>query len=261
MSRWWRRPLALRLGPTGPSAAAEPAGRDARVDAALAEFARRLDALDPARGTRVCGWLGSEVARTLVVPWHDGIAHPRQREIFARHCFREVYGAEAEHWMLRVDAAGRGRPALACAVEPRLLDGLDAALAARGLVPHGARPVLMAAFNQALPLLRRQPDAWFALIEGPWITLMLLRGGLPVAVKRAAGPEHALASLVERERMAHGIDEPSWPVWAMRCGAAAVVASPELGAAPHVRWLTPLHDALDVRETTAAPGRPQVVPA
>jgi hypothetical protein len=249
VSRWWREPLTLRLGSAGATTAlaasvdGDAAAPESRLGLELASFLARLDALAPAAGTPVCCRLGSEFARALIVPWHDGIAAAAQRLPFAQHCFHEVYGAAAASWSVRVSAAPRGQPALACAIDATLQPRLEQLLAARKLKLAGLRPLLMDAFNEARPRLRTTPHCWFVLCEPPWLTLLLLRDGLPQAIRRVAADESELARLLEREHLSLGIATPHAAVWLMRCDASGPRPATQLAANWTAQWLDPLLEA------------------
>ncbi len=110
-----------------------------------------------------------------LVPWCDNLSD--EDEIaHARHCFRQLYGDAAEGWEVRVSPNSTGAPALASAVDARLLEELrtlmhDARLGIESIQPH-----LMVAFNSCRDSLAGL-DAWFALLEPGNLCLSIIQDG------------------------------------------------------------------------------------
>lgn len=233
MSRWFREPLRLRLGGSEPEGiaadvlAAEPdraadrlvTARRERLEQHLVAFGARLDTLAPASGTRLCCWLGGDIARHLIVPWQDSLSSAAQHTLLAQHCFREVFGAAATDWTVRLAPSSHGQPALASAVEAWVPERLDALARERRLKLVSVRPLLMDAHNAALTQLREHAQAWLVLLEPPRITLLLVRDGCPHAVKLVHARSADLGRLLEREWRSLGIDGPRCPVLLTRYGA------------------------------------------
>lgn len=238
MSRWFREPLQLRLGgfePDGVGAdalATEPdrssdrvaVARRERLERHLVSFATRLDTLAPAAGTRLACWLGGDVARHLIVPWQDSLTSAAQRTLLAQHCFREVFGAAAGEWTLRLAHADYGQPALASAVDGWVLERLDGLARERKLKLVSVRPLLMEAYNRALPQLREHRDVWFVLLEPPRTTLLLVRDGSPRAVKLVSARGADLGRVLEREWRSLGIEGPRCHVLLTRYGTDPSIA-------------------------------------
>ena len=212
MSRWRPDVCTLRL-PDG-LAAAESSPASARL-AAIAELARRIDASPLARGTRVRCVVPGRFARYLLVPWNVDMQTSKARQAFAEHCFRETCGEMTRDWIVRVDAAGWERAALACAIDAALLDELARMMADRGLILCSVEPALMHEFNaigDPLPA----GASWVVVPEAGALTLLLVEDGRPLRVAMTAGTVQQLPAILAREWFALGRDEP-W-VHVQLCG-------------------------------------------
>jgi hypothetical protein len=145
--------------------------------------------------------LSNHFVRYALVPWSEQISDANEEQAFIRHCFTKTYGAEAQHWALRMSPSGYGETQVACAIDQGLLDGLERAATSHGLRLASLQPYFMAAYNQ----WRRQlPDAvvWFVVAEPGRLCLSLLvRGQWRIlrAVKVGSDWRDTLSKLLERE--------------------------------------------------------------
>jgi hypothetical protein len=200
--------LRLSLPPERPDAS-EAGGPTAR---ALAALDARLEALAPARRTRLTVVVGGALVRYRIVPWNPAAGSSARRTLFAQHCFHDAYGEPARAWSVRADAPRHGRPVLACAIETALLDGAVALAQRRGLVLDRIQPSLMPAFNAA----RRTAPAqtfWLALAEGGVLTVLLVVEGSPALVKVQGGGADDVQRLLAREWFATGREAASCPLY------------------------------------------------
>jgi hypothetical protein len=130
----WRAPLAaldraLRAQP--PRAA--PGG--GRLPAAVADMlAPKLDIV-----------LSEHFARWQLLPWQAEVETPGEKEAWARHSFREVYGEVSRHWQVRCAIQPPGAATPACAIDGGLLAALQALATAHGCRLDRLRPLLVAA--------------------------------------------------------------------------------------------------------------------
>jgi len=169
-----------------------------------------------ARGLSNLRWQGADTRVTVsnhfvryaLVPSAGKLRGEAERAAAARHALRATYGERADRWRVVLGDGGAGSTAIAAAIEPELVDGIAAALAAANLRPVAIEPFLATAFN----LCRRSIDgrpAWLAaaepgrvcvayLDEGGWRRLRTER------VRGRLGDE--LASALERSRLADGVD-------------------------------------------------------
>ncbi len=235
MSRWPIELTAPRVLPLSPALHAAGATAALRVDTALAAWRMALDtAALPARSRVLC-LLRDDLVRLRVLPWHDGLSSPPARQAHARQCFIDTFGEAARPWQVLVDVPHYGQPSLACAIDPRLLAGLDAELKARDLRQAGVQPALVSAFNRERPALPRQ-GAWLVLRHEAGLSLLLLQAGAPRHVKQVAGDGTALPTLIERESFALGLEGAPLPVHQAQAFASSVVyatpAAPVASVAP-----------------------------
>lgn len=137
------------------------------LGAALPRFARH--------GMQATVILSNHFVSYVLVPWYDNLSD--EDEIaHAQHCFKELYGDTADGWEVRVSPNSAGLPALASAVDTRLLDELHGMLEGAGLSIKSIQPHLMAAFNCCRHSLQGR-NAWFALLEPGNLCLGILQKG------------------------------------------------------------------------------------
>lgn len=203
-------------------------------DPALGAFERELDARALRRGARLVCVLGGESVRYAVVPWVEAMSSPNLTQRLAEQCFRETYGDAAQAWRVCRHAGGYGSATLACAIDARLLERLDASAQARGLVVVSVQPSLMHAYNVA----RGAIDAglsWFVLFETHWTTVLLMAGDEALLVKRLPTASVALSGVLDREWFALGIEDPPCAVYIVRSAQVPALPAPWRGAAS-ARW-------------------------
>jgi hypothetical protein len=124
-----------------------------------------LEALSKADVTVV---LSSFFVRYTLVPVNQALANAAERLAFARHCLARIHGPAVEGWTVRLSGE------VACGVEGGLVEGLRAALAARGNRLRSLQPRLMASFNRYRRKLGERP-AWFVDVEPGLACLALLQ--------------------------------------------------------------------------------------
>lgn len=193
MSRWRPDPLPLLLPD------------NLVVADAVAALAVQIDDLALPRGARIACVVPAPFARYLLVPWNAGMQARKARQVFAEHCFREIYGELARDWVVRVDPARFGSAALACAMGSGLLGDLERVSAERGVVLESVQPALMNAFN-AITAPLSQGSAWIVVPGSGTLTLMLLEDGRPLRVALVAGGLDRLDLVLRREWFALGRD-------------------------------------------------------
>jgi hypothetical protein len=174
----------------------------APADAALA-FARQVEQQALPRGTRLACVVPVPLVRYVLVPWTTALRGRRTRQVLAEHCLRETYGDLVRDWTVRVDAAGFGSPALACAMSSALLADLDRVATAQGVVLASVQPALMSAFN-ALKAPLADGSTWIVVPGRDALTLLLVDDGRPLRVAVVAGTVDQLDVLLRREWFALG---------------------------------------------------------
>lgn len=149
-----------------------------------------------------------------------------EERAYARHCFSQVFGHDADAWDLRVSYERAGVPRVACAMATDFLAALSARAEESGIKLVSVQPYLAAAFNQ----WRQQIDdrsLWLAVMEqgrlilarfeqGKWCWLRSLRVG-----RRWM---EDLPNLVMREQHLAGFDAASAGEVLVFCPEVAVLA-------------------------------------
>lgn len=120
--------------------------------------------------------LSNHFMRYAMIPWSDALSDATEEEAYARHCFRQIYGADAEHWELRLSPQPAGLPQLASAMDKRLLAALRGVFKRHGVALKSVQPHLMAAYNNSRHTLHNR-SAWFAMHEQGSLCLALLQQG------------------------------------------------------------------------------------
>jgi hypothetical protein len=235
----------MHLGNTPADAAEEWRAQAQRLGETLECFERELDARALRRGTRLHCVVEGDAVRFAVVPWHDDLSAPAERQLLAQQCFRETYGDVAREWTVCQHTARYGAATLACALDTRLVDRLDEMAQARGLKLVSVRPSLMNAFNEVRPSIA-SGLFWFVSIERCTTTLLLLSDSEPVRVKRLMTSDTDLPTLLDREWFTLGIESPRCPVYVVRTGPSMAPATPvdaSAGAWSVVELTPPLSEA------------------
>jgi hypothetical protein len=156
--------------------------------------------------------LSEHFARWQLLPWQAEIESTAEKEAWARHSFREVYGEVSRHWQVRCAAQPPGAATPACAIDGKLLTALNQLAANHGCRLDSLRPLLVAAAERWQRKIPRG-IAWFAVLEPGRLNLGLLHDrrwralhAEPLANSGEHG-EHGeqLAGLVARGAIAAGI--------------------------------------------------------
>jgi hypothetical protein len=184
--------------------------------------------------------LSNRFVRYIVAPWQDQLTNVDTQTAFARHCFREWYGAAADQWDVRVSAAPLGQPRIASAVDTDFLDAIRQEFARTRLKIRSIQPQLMAVFNK----WRHKVDArasLFTVVEDQFYTCMLVVRGRCEAVHTGAlngALDEALPVILDREFMRSGLEErPSLFLYT----ADAVAGDPPVPDA----WRAGVHELRD----------------
>lgn len=185
--------------------------------------------------------LSNHFVRYTLMPWSETLSNAAEDEAYARHCFRQLYGADAGRWELRLSPERPGLSRLVSAVDARLLAALRGVCERNGVALASIQPRLMAAFNNCRLTLKNS-SAWFALLEPGCLCLALLQDGRWASVRtmRIGGDwRDTLSRALEREAYLAEANADTQTVflWAPELGKEAL---PESG-----RWqITPLQPLL-----------------
>ena len=120
--------------------------------------------------------LSNHFVRYTMMPWSEALRDATEEEAYARHCFRQLYGADAENWELRLSPQQAGLPQLASAVDTRLLAALRGVFKRNGVMLKSVQPRLMAAYNNGRHTLHNR-SAWLVLYEHGSLCIALLQQG------------------------------------------------------------------------------------
>jgi hypothetical protein len=174
------------------------------TDSPLEALKEELKKAGPVKVTIV---LSNRLVRYAIVPFDAAVSTAEEEQALARFHFTRIYGERAKGWVLRLSEAPAGRPRLASAIDPELLEAL------RGCFPSSARPRLasvqpwlMAAYNQ----WGSQPEpAWLVLLERSRACLALpSAGGWRSVQSLRLESEEEIFSLLERETLRAGDGAP-----------------------------------------------------
>ena len=152
--------------------------------------------------------LSDHFVRYLLVPWRTDLRDQTEFEALARIRFREVYGAAADGWAIKLVPTRFGASYVACAVDREFLSELRAVFARHKLRLASVRPVFVASYNR-WRRAHRAGDCWFAVCGAGHMSLCRIEGGVWRSVrteKSSVGLAQSLQFAVEREAMGLGVD-------------------------------------------------------
>lgn len=152
--------------------------------------------------------LSNHFVRYALVPWCENLNGEKEEMAYAKHCFGELYGDVADAWELRLSLDKVGAPALASAVDKKLLDELRRLLGDAGVRIKSIQPHLMAVHNICYDSLRGR-SAWLALMEPGNLCLAMLQKGRWEWMKKMRIGEtwrEELPMILEREECLAGAD-------------------------------------------------------
>jgi hypothetical protein len=172
--------------------------------------------------------LSNHFVRYALVPWRYLISDKDEEQAFIRHCFTQTYGADAQHWALRLSPGGYGETQVACAIDQGLLDGLDRVAMAHGVRLVSLQPYFMTMFNQWCHRLQGSV-VWFVVAEPGRLCVSLLKqGGWQIlrTVKIGCDWQEALKKLLEREFLISESGMERGTVYLYAPGSAAAAELP-----------------------------------
>jgi len=173
--------------------------------------------------------LSNHFMRYTLMPWSETLNDTAEEEVYARHCFRQLYGANADQWELRLSPERIVLPQLASAVDMHLLTALRGVFERQGVALNSIQPRLMAAYNNCRPALK-ECSAWFALYEPGCLCLALLQNGHWASVRTMRiGTDwlDTLSWMLEREAFLSDPNDASNAVflWAPELGKSGLPES------------------------------------
>lgn len=160
------------------------------------------------RHAKVTVILSNHFVHYMLVPWCDKLNSEKEELAHARHCMAEVYGEAAAGWEVRLSPDKAGAPAMASAVDKRLLEELRGLLGRAEVSIKSIQPHLMTAHNTCHASLKGR-SAWLALLEpGNLCLAMLEKGQWSWMRKMRIGKDwqEELLAILEREECVAGAD-------------------------------------------------------
>lgn len=160
------------------------------------------------RNMKVTVILSNHFVHYALIPWCDSLRGEKEEMAHARHCFETLYGGAVDGWELRLSPDKAGVPALASAVDKKLLEELRGVLGHAGVDIRSIQPHLMVAHNICHASLRGC-SAWLALLEpGNLCLAMLQKGQLAWMRKMRIGKtwQEELPTILEREECLAGAE-------------------------------------------------------
>ena len=155
--------------------------------------------------------LSNHFVRYVLVEHSDQLGTEEEEAALARHNFSTIYGANADHWALRVnDAGGRDGFRIASAVDQDFQELLRERFKTTKFRLRSIQPYLMAAFNQWRH--RFNGSAWFVLGEQGKLCIAKFHDNQCYSIKAMRiGDDwsHELAVCLEREKLLLGLDAAS----------------------------------------------------
>lgn len=194
--------------------------------AVLPPLMREL-AAGPCRATVV---LSDCFVRYVLVPWNAQLATRAEDLAYARHCFETVHGEIAADWEIRLSPGRRDEPRIASAVDRQLIAELRTIFKNERSRLVSVQPLLMAAFNRALPQLDAAPGMVLAVSSGHYAYVSYAADRV-LAVRSGGFGSTAeeLAAIAERESIWSGIPQrPSVTVYAADGGLTGEVPDERL---------------------------------
>lgn len=159
--------------------------------------------------------LSNAFARYRLIPWRTGLRDQQEQHALVRHGFAQVHGERVDQWALRWSVGSASQPAVACAVDQRLLEGIRAVADSASIRLVSSQPYLVAAFNVWRTQLQ-ETTAWLVLAERQQICVALLENGTwkHVAVRALSGRlDEVLPVVLDQESFAAQLPGLAAPVY------------------------------------------------
>ncbi|MFN9490607.1 MAG: hypothetical protein ACK59Y_12620 [Betaproteobacteria bacterium] len=127
--------------------------------------------------------LSGKFVRFQVIPWQGALIKHAERMAYAKHCFREAYGAASHAWDISLSEAGYGKAVLAAAVDREFLEGIRTCFKDAPLV--SIKPWLTAAYSRFCSTWHRAATPhYFCGVEGQELHVIRTTKGEPSGVYR-----------------------------------------------------------------------------
>jgi hypothetical protein len=176
--------------------------------------------------------LSNHFVRYAMIPWSESLNNEAEEIAYAKHCFSQLYGANAESWDLRINQDAIGAIQFASAIDGELLLTLRAVFAQAGVKLKSVQPHLMTAYNNCQGSFQKQV-VWFVLFEQGSLCLGLVQQGQWCSVRTIkVGSDwlERLPEIIDREDRLSELDISSDEIylWAPEHWTAALPKSERL---------------------------------
>jgi hypothetical protein len=151
--------------------------------------------------------LSDHFTRYALLSWNESLITDSERMAFARHAFREVYGATADAWEVCLDEQPAGQRFFAAAIDRALLGGLRDIVSGLGGKLVALTPALSDCINRHRRALAER-EFCLATVESGRVSFAFRgRGGWSaVRSRRMEGPlAEALPTLLKQEAVAASV--------------------------------------------------------
>ena len=153
---------------------------------------------------RVVVVLSDHFARYVLLSWNESLITDSERMAFARHAFREVYGAASDAWEVCLDEQPARQRFFAAAVDRGLVDGLREIVSGLGWRLVALTPALADCINRHRRALGER-EFCLATVEPGRVSFAFRgqTGWIAVRSRRMEGPlAEVLPTLLKQEAIA-----------------------------------------------------------
>ncbi len=153
-------------------------------------------------------YLSSHFVNYLRVQDQEGLSTRDEEEAYVRFCFSEIFGAQAEQFILSWSGDVSMDPQVASAVDKHFLSAIDQTLEPSAVICRSIQPNFMTGFNLLVKGLA-QDTQWFVLVESGQVVISYFLDGVCQSIRKARISDQwraELPSLLVREFNALELD-------------------------------------------------------
>jgi hypothetical protein len=155
--------------------------------------------------------LSNHFVRYQLIKHQPDLSGLDEEQAFVRFSFKEIYGEEVNSWHFKWGAGLQYSAQIACAIESKLIEQIEAILFKAGVKLNSMQPYLMCAFNFVRKFIDSKPH-WFVLVEQGNALIGLTRNGewqLLHSSRLGVDWVADLSSLIRREIQIAGLIDDS----------------------------------------------------
>jgi uncharacterized protein YqgQ len=142
------------------------------------QLEKLLSAMQVNPRTRLSTVLSSDFVRYLILPAQKISMSIAEKSAYAIAAFRDVYGTAADGWHIKLQDSAPGQPAIAVAMDEKLLEKLKQISLEYQIKLVSVQPYLMHAFNRISNQLGKTNGYLVILESRRMLVIRLLRGEL-----------------------------------------------------------------------------------